>query len=81
LTWVNPAYNSVFFIDAGNRTAVNGLLNQVLRPVIRHDDLCLFNIGIKFEHFGTDLFTGAAPDTLILVNTYINKPPNKIIYA
>jgi hypothetical protein len=55
-------------MNAGNRAGVDGFLDLIFRAALGFYDLGLLFVFPHLENFGTDFNTGAAGNTLRLVN-------------
>ena len=66
----------IVLVDTGSRATVYGFLDQVFRSTLWHDDFRLFRISVEPEHFRANFFTGAAPNTLFLID--MNSHPDKL---
>jgi hypothetical protein len=57
-------------VNAGDRTGIHGLLNEIFWPSFGLDNLCLFVPFLHLKNVGTDFYAGGATDTFLLVEIH-----------
>jgi hypothetical protein len=62
--------NSFFPMDAGDRTGVNGFLDQIFRAAFGLDHLGLFGFVIELKDLGADFLARSAANALLFNEVY-----------
>jgi len=67
--------------DTFNRARLYRLLNLIFRSPFLGNDLRLVRLFIEFKDLRADLFTGAAPDTLLFIYEDLTTHGNPPLFA